>query len=146
MGFMKVVIGVVGICALAACQWPTAPVDDFSTLPDNVFSASVRKHVRAGSGPIDMSKFEQNFMTAFANEDLGTVTKAFQTSGGRCDPATEGGQELVTCKINFKWKTTGGYPDLGEAPVWLGLLYQIATRNNRVDGVKVRVHYDAPLN
>lgn len=146
MSFMRVASIALCISALTACQWPTAPVDDFSMLPDNVFTASVRKHVRTGSGPIDMAKFEQDFMATFANEDVEAVTKTFQASGGNCALAKEGSQELITCKILFKWRTTNEFPKWTNGTAWLGLMYRITAQDTRVDGVKVRVHYDAPLN
>jgi hypothetical protein len=140
--FITVTSGAICISILVACQWPTAPVDDFSMLPDNVFSASFRKHLRTGL-PVDLSKFEEDFMVAFDHEEIETVMKAFQASGGICALPKEGSEGLVACKIAFQWRTTTLVPP-GSGASALGLAYQIVTTGNRISRVNVHV-YPTPL-
>jgi hypothetical protein len=143
--FMPVASGAICITTLVACvpvAWPTAPVDDFSILPDNVFSASVRKHVRSGL-PVDLSKIEEDFMVAFDHEEIEAVVKAFQTNGGSCVLPEERNAGLVTCKIAFQWKTTTLVPQSSGASA-VGFAYQIVTAGNRVSRVNVQV-YPTPL-
>ena len=132
------------LCIFSACTWPwpTAPVDDFSMLPDNVFTASVRKHVRTGL-PIELSKFEEDFLGAFDHEEIETVIKAFQANGGSCVLPEAGNVGGVVCKIAFQWKTTALRPPRNGASA-IGLAYQIVTTGNWISRVSVQL-YPTPL-